>query len=151
MWLENPFWKLELWPFFPRTSFSPLLHWSLFTILQRRLVWFSSIFCTTWTTSLQHSLGVNHFITNNISVSAIPLEAKASRKSQLLFKPLQFNKELCCRGNKNLVRVLLRPREAQLSAVSLTQHRCKQKTKHCCGSPSMLRSKGMYLDHQRSI
>lgn len=104
MWLENihvtrnPFSKLELWPFVPGTWFSPFLHWSLSTIIlfpsEEAALVFQYFFLEDGlaSTSLQHSLSFNHFITNNIFVSAIPLEAKASRKSQLLFNLLKFSK-----------------------------------------------------------
>lgn len=95
--------------------------------------------------SLQHSQRFNHFITNSIYRSLLPTiflyqpflwKPKQAEKSQLLFNPLKFNRVLL-QGQS------LRPREAQLSAVSLAQHGT---IKHCCGSLSMLRSKGMYLD-----
>lgn len=98
MWLEIHFQNLSFGHLSQGLDFHPsytdhCLPSSYF--LQRRLLWFSSIFFLEdglASTSLQHSLSFNHFITNNIFVSAIPLEAKASRKSQLLFNLLKFSK-----------------------------------------------------------
>lgn len=117
--------------------------------LQGRLVWFSSIFCRTWTTVnfITAQPNIQPLYSNSISVSAILLEAKASRKSQLVFNPLKSNRSFAAGATpeaQGSPALSSQSRSAQVQTDNQTLlwfHISAEKQRNVC----------RYFNHQRSI